>query len=78
MSRDGALHGSAGRVLATGDGQGAALVMILVGGALAALAIMARSSTSLRRLDLPRPAADARQDEVGPPTPADAVARPVG
>jgi DHA3 family macrolide efflux protein-like MFS transporter len=55
MSRDGALHRTVGRVLATGDGRGAALVMILVAAALGMLAMVARSSGSLRRLDGPRP-----------------------
>ncbi len=73
MSSDGTLRSSVGRVLDTGDGRGAALVMILVGGALATLAIMARSSASLRQLDVPRPAGNARQVEVVPPTPAEAV-----
>jgi MFS family permease len=77
MSPDGALHRSAGRVLDTGDGRGAALVMILVGGALTVLAIMARSNASLRHLDAPRPVRDVAQAEVERTAPAEAVAWPV-
>jgi MFS family permease len=73
MSPDGALHRSVGRVLATGDGRGAALVMIVVGFALASLAMVARSNASLDRLDEPRPAGDARQVEAARSMPAGAV-----
>jgi MFS family permease len=73
MSSDGALHRSAGRVLATGDGRGAALVMILVACPLAILAMVTRSSAALRRLDEPRPAADHRQVDVARARRAEAV-----
>ncbi len=63
MSPDGALHRTAGRVLATGDGRGAALVMVLVGSAIGIIAMVARSSGSLRRLDGPRPEGNTRQVE---------------
>jgi MFS family permease len=56
MSTDGVLRRTVGRVLATGDGRGAALVMILVAAALGIIAMAARSSAALRRLDEPRPA----------------------
>jgi MFS transporter, DHA3 family, macrolide efflux protein len=52
MSPSGALAGSFGRVLDTGDGRGAALVMILVGLGLATIAVTTRSSGSLRELDV--------------------------
>jgi MFS transporter, DHA3 family, macrolide efflux protein len=63
MSPDGALHRTAGRVLATGDGRGAALVMVLVASAIGIIAMVARSSGSLRRLDGPRPEGNTRQVE---------------
>ena len=56
MSQGGALDRTFGRVLSTGDGRGAALVMIFVGLGLAVIAAAVRSSTSLRHLDTPRPA----------------------
>jgi MFS transporter, DHA3 family, macrolide efflux protein len=52
MSPDGALHRTVGRVIATGDGRGAALVMILVGSCLGAIAMATRSNGSIRRLDV--------------------------
>jgi MFS family permease len=55
MSSSGALRRSVGRVLGTGDGRGAALVMILVGVALGMIALAARSNMSLRQLDTPQP-----------------------
>lgn len=70
MSPDGALHRTVGRVLATGDGRGAALVMILVAAALGIIAMVARSSASLRRLDGPRPAGNTRQVEAAQVEPA--------
>lgn len=73
MSPDGALHRSAGRLLDTGDGRGAALVMIIVACALAGLAMMTRSSAALRGLDESRPEADHRQLEAARPGPAAAV-----
>jgi MFS transporter, DHA3 family, macrolide efflux protein len=78
MSPDGVLRRTVGRVLATGDGRGAALVMILVASALGIIALVARSSGSLRRLDGPRPEGNPRQDgatqvEVAPSKPAEAV-----
>jgi MFS transporter, DHA3 family, macrolide efflux protein len=82
MSSGGALHRSVGRILATGDGRGAALVMVLVASALGIIAMAARSSGSLRRLDEPRPAGTPRQDEAAQveaaqARPAEAVSRPV-
>lgn len=65
MSPDGVLHRSVGRVLATGDGRGAALVMVAVAPFLAIIAMVARSSSSLRLLDEPRPAVTDRRDETG-------------
>jgi hypothetical protein len=56
MSPGGAFDRTFGRVLATGDGRGAALVMIFVGLGLAMIAAAVRSSPSLRHLDAPRPA----------------------
>jgi MFS family permease len=53
MSPGGALENSAGRVLATGEGRGAALVSIGVALVLGLVAMVARSSTSLRHLDEP-------------------------
>ncbi|HSP28956.1 MAG TPA: MFS transporter [Ilumatobacteraceae bacterium] len=73
MSPGGALDGSFGRVLATGDGRGAALVMILVGLVLAMLAMAARSSTSLRQLDDPRPAETDRRVESEQSKPVETV-----
>ena len=65
MSPGGTLDRSVGRVLATGDGRGAALVLILVAPVLAVIATAARSSTSLRQLDGPRPDGTTRQAEPG-------------
>ena len=65
MSPGGALDRSVGRVLATGDGRGAALVMMIVAPVLAVIAMAARSSASLRQLDGPRPAGPARESEPG-------------
>jgi MFS transporter, DHA3 family, macrolide efflux protein len=70
MSADGALHRTVGRVLATGDGRGAALVMLLVAAALGIIAMVARSSASLRRLDGPRPAGNTPQVEAAQVEPA--------
>jgi predicted MFS family arabinose efflux permease len=55
MSPGGALEQSVGRVLATGDGRGAALVSVAVAAVLGIIAMMARSDASLRGLDEPRP-----------------------
>lgn len=65
MSPGGALDRSVGRVLATGDGRGAALVMMIVAPVLAVIAMAARSSASLRQLDGPRSAGPARESEPG-------------
>ena len=73
MSPDGALAGSFGRVLATGDGRGAALVMILVGLGLAVVAMAARSSTTLRELDEPRPDGNVRQSEAEQSSPIGSI-----
>jgi hypothetical protein len=53
MSPGGALENSVGRVLATGEGRGAALVSIGVALVLGLIAMVARSSASLRHLDEP-------------------------
>jgi hypothetical protein len=53
MSPGGALEHSVGRVLATGEGRGAALVSIGVALVLGLVAMVARSSASLRHLDEP-------------------------
>lgn len=73
MSRDGVLHRSVGRVLATGEGRGAALVMLVVALSLGMVAIVARSSASLRRLDEGRPAGDVRHVGVVQQVPAEVV-----
>ncbi len=73
MSPDGALHRSVGRVLATGDGRGAALVLVVVAPFLGIIAMVARSSSSLRLLDEPRPAVTDRQAEPGRTRPVEAV-----
>lgn len=63
MSAGGALERSIGRLIATGDGRGAALVLILVAPSLAVVAVAARSSASLRRLDrCPQPDSDREAD----------------
>lgn len=54
MSDDGSLRATVGRVLATGDGRGAALVMVIVACGLGLLALAAGSSAALRDLDDPR------------------------
>ncbi|HSM66501.1 MAG TPA: MFS transporter [Ilumatobacteraceae bacterium] len=64
MSPGGSLGGSIGRLLSTGDGRGAALVLILVAPALGLVAWAAGSSASLRRLDAPVSAGTGR--EAGP------------
>jgi DHA3 family macrolide efflux protein-like MFS transporter len=66
MSAGGLLDRSLGRVLSTGDGRGAALVMILVGSGLALIAATVRSSASLRHLDPPRPTEAEHQVEPEP------------
>ena len=73
MSPGGALDRSFGRVLATGDGRGAALVMIFVGLALTVIATAVRSSASLRLLDAPRPAGTNRQVEPEQSEPVEVV-----
>jgi MFS family permease len=73
MSPGGALDRTFGRVLATGDGRGAALVMIFVGLALAMIAAAVRSSTSLRQLDAPRPADTDHQVDPEQSEPVEAV-----
>jgi hypothetical protein len=55
MSADGSLHATVGRLLATGDGRGAALVMVVVAVGLAGLALAIRRSATFRELDEPRP-----------------------
>jgi hypothetical protein len=64
MSPGGSLGRSIGRLLSTGDGRGAALVLILVAPALGLVAWAAGSSASLRRFDAPVPAGTGR--EAGP------------
>jgi MFS family permease len=73
MSPGGALDRTFGRVLATGDGRGAAIVMIFVGLALAMIAAAVRSSASLRHLDAPRPAGTDRQADPEQSEPVAAV-----
>jgi hypothetical protein len=73
MSPGGALDRTFGRVLATGDGRGAALVMIFVGLALAAIATAVRWSPSLRHLDAPRPASTDPQVEPERSEPVESV-----
>jgi DHA3 family macrolide efflux protein-like MFS transporter len=73
MSSGGVLDRTFGRVLATGDGRGAALVMIFVGLALAVIAAAVRSSASLRHLDAPRPADTDRQVDPEQSEPVEAV-----
>jgi MFS transporter, DHA3 family, macrolide efflux protein len=73
MSPDGALSATVGRVLATGDGRGAALVMILVAASLGIIAMLARSSGSLRRLDGSRPEENTCHVEASPSMTARAV-----
>jgi MFS family permease len=63
MSPGGALERTFGRVLSTGDGRGAALVMIFVSVALAVIATAVRSTSSLRHLDTPLPTGVDRQVE---------------
>jgi hypothetical protein len=73
MSPGGALDRTVGRLLATGDGRGAALVMIFVGLALAAIATAVRWSPSLRHLDAPRPASTDPQVEPERSEPVESV-----
>jgi MFS transporter, DHA3 family, macrolide efflux protein len=73
MSPGGALDGSFGRLLTTGDGRGAALVLVVVGPALGLIALAARSSGSLRRLDGPRPTGPDRTAEPVQPKPVETV-----
>jgi MFS family permease len=73
MSPGGALDRTFGRLLATGAGRGAALVMIFVGLALAVIAAAVRSSPSLRHLDAPQPAGTDHQVEPEKSEPVAAV-----
>jgi MFS family permease len=73
MSPGGTLERTVGRVLSTGDGRGAALLMIFVGLGLAVIATAVRSSTSLRHLDTPLPTGVDRQVEPEQSEPVGAV-----